>query len=240
MSELATSTRQPGHESVRQRRRPRTRHLRYRRPANAPLSTATVFRSIRAIPTWATSCTPRSAEVIKTPSRRFRGDRSQGSRRRSRAGEYEHGAFRIFSRPQASRRTYEAVIRVKQSKWQGRRGLRDEDRTRFRPSPTAPDRVLEEHPTHHRRSRHRDQPLTMWSLQVRVLPDRTRFVLESHEMRSQSSNGGRTSITAQLVVDGRHVTISGDGTARSMHRHRHAYRSGRLARRGRLQRTRDR
>ena len=55
-------------------------------------------------------------------------------------------------------------------------------------------------------------PLTMWdAFKSEYFPIEPRFVLESHEMRSQSSNGGRTSITAQLVVDGRHVTISGDG-----------------------------
>jgi len=55
-------------------------------------------------------------------------------------------------------------------------------------------------------------PLTMWdAFKSEYFPIEPRFVLESHEMRSQSSNGGRTSITAQLVVDGRRVTISGDG-----------------------------
>ena len=55
-------------------------------------------------------------------------------------------------------------------------------------------------------------PLTMWdAFRTEYLPTAPRYVLESHEMRSQSSNGGRTSITAQLLVDGRHVTVSGDG-----------------------------
>ena len=55
-------------------------------------------------------------------------------------------------------------------------------------------------------------PLTMWdAFKSEYFPIAPRFVLESHEMRSQSSNGGRTSITAQLIVDGEHVTIDGEG-----------------------------
>ena len=55
-------------------------------------------------------------------------------------------------------------------------------------------------------------PLTMWeAFKSEYFPVEPRFVLESHEMRSQSSNGGRTSITAQLVVDGQHLTITGEG-----------------------------
>ncbi|TEX47438.1 MAG: 2-isopropylmalate synthase [Acidimicrobiales bacterium mtb01] len=55
-------------------------------------------------------------------------------------------------------------------------------------------------------------PLLMWdAFEREYLPESPRFVLESHEMRSQSTNGGRTSITAQLVIDGDHRTISGDG-----------------------------
>ena len=55
-------------------------------------------------------------------------------------------------------------------------------------------------------------PLTMWSaFRTEYLPETPRFVLESHEMRSQSADGGRTTITAQLVVDGAHQTISGAG-----------------------------
>jgi len=55
-------------------------------------------------------------------------------------------------------------------------------------------------------------PLAMWSaFRSAYLPDTPRFVLESHEMRSQSTDGGRTTITAQLVVDGSHATITGAG-----------------------------
>ena len=55
-------------------------------------------------------------------------------------------------------------------------------------------------------------PLTMWdAFRTEYLPETPRFVLESHEMRSQSSNGGKTSITAQLTIDGEHRTITGEG-----------------------------
>jgi 2-isopropylmalate synthase len=55
-------------------------------------------------------------------------------------------------------------------------------------------------------------PHSMWdAFEREYLPPAPRFVLESHEMRSQSTNGGRTSITAQLVIDGDHRTITGDG-----------------------------
>ena len=55
-------------------------------------------------------------------------------------------------------------------------------------------------------------PLTMWdAFRTEYLPEAPRFVLESHEMRSQSSNGGKTSITAQLTIDGSHCTITGEG-----------------------------
>ena len=55
-------------------------------------------------------------------------------------------------------------------------------------------------------------PVTMWTaFQGEYLAESPRFILESHEMRSVSSGGGRTTITAQLVIDGKHQTISGEG-----------------------------
>ncbi|MEY3167010.1 MAG: 2-isopropylmalate synthase, partial [Actinomycetota bacterium] len=55
-------------------------------------------------------------------------------------------------------------------------------------------------------------PITMWTaFQDEYLSETPRFVLESHEMRSVSSGGGRTTITAQLIIDGQHRTISGEG-----------------------------
>ncbi len=54
-------------------------------------------------------------------------------------------------------------------------------------------------------------PIVMWEqFQGQYLPVEPRFVLESHELRSDSATG-RTSITAQLVVDGEHRTITGEG-----------------------------
>ena len=55
-------------------------------------------------------------------------------------------------------------------------------------------------------------PASMWSaFRGEYLPDAPRLVLDSHEMRSNSAKGGRTNITAQLVVDGERRTISGEG-----------------------------
>ena len=54
-------------------------------------------------------------------------------------------------------------------------------------------------------------PVVMWeAFQQQYLPDEPRFRLNSHELRSDSATG-RTSITAQLVVDGAPVTIIGEG-----------------------------
>ncbi len=55
-------------------------------------------------------------------------------------------------------------------------------------------------------------PLTMWTaFQAEYLSDSPQFVLESHEMRSVSSGGGRTTITAQLLINNQHQTITGQG-----------------------------
>ncbi|MFM7252807.1 MAG: 2-isopropylmalate synthase [Ilumatobacteraceae bacterium] len=54
-------------------------------------------------------------------------------------------------------------------------------------------------------------PTAMWNaFTATYLPEAPRFVLSSHELRSDSASGN-TSITAQLVVDGTAVTISGEG-----------------------------
>jgi 2-isopropylmalate synthase len=54
-------------------------------------------------------------------------------------------------------------------------------------------------------------PLVMWdTFQNEYLPDEPIFRLDSHEMRSDSATG-RTTITAQLVVDGAHQTVVGEG-----------------------------
>jgi 2-isopropylmalate synthase len=55
-------------------------------------------------------------------------------------------------------------------------------------------------------------PLTMWTaFQAEYLTNTPQYVLDSHEMRSVSSGGGRTTITAQLVIGGQHQTITGEG-----------------------------
>jgi 2-isopropylmalate synthase len=54
-------------------------------------------------------------------------------------------------------------------------------------------------------------PLVMWdTFQSEYLPEEPIFRLDSHEMRSDSATG-RTTITAQLVVDGAHQTVVGEG-----------------------------
>ncbi len=51
----------------------------------------------------------------------------------------------------------------------------------------------------------------MWEeFQREYQPTSPRFVLDSHEMRSDSASG-RTTITAQLVVDGERQTVTGEG-----------------------------
>ena len=54
-------------------------------------------------------------------------------------------------------------------------------------------------------------PVVMWeAFQAEYLPAEPRLRLSSHELRSDSATG-RTSITAQLVVDGERHTIAGEG-----------------------------
>jgi 2-isopropylmalate synthase len=54
-------------------------------------------------------------------------------------------------------------------------------------------------------------PAIMWqAFQDEYLPTAPRMRLDSHELRSDS-NSGRTSITAQLVVDGARQTVTGEG-----------------------------
>jgi 2-isopropylmalate synthase len=54
-------------------------------------------------------------------------------------------------------------------------------------------------------------PVVMWdAFRAEYLPDAPRFRLSSHELRSDSTSG-RTSITAQLDIDGSRVTVTGEG-----------------------------
>ena len=51
----------------------------------------------------------------------------------------------------------------------------------------------------------------MWTaFRSEYLEESPRISLSSHELRSESTSG-RTAITAQLLVDGEHVTITGEG-----------------------------
>ena len=84
-------------------------------------------------------------------------------------------------------------------------------------------------------------PVVMWeAFQQNYLPAEPRFRLNSHELRSDSATG-RTSITAQLVVDGAPVTIIGEGNG-PIDAFVHALREGVGAEleRARLRRARDR
>ena len=54
-------------------------------------------------------------------------------------------------------------------------------------------------------------PVVMWSaFQEQYLPEEPSYRLSSHELRSDSATG-RTSITAQLIVQGEHHTVIGEG-----------------------------
>jgi len=54
-------------------------------------------------------------------------------------------------------------------------------------------------------------PTAIWdTFSAQYLPENPRIALEGHEMRSDSVSG-RTTITAQLVIDGKHTTVSGEG-----------------------------
>ncbi|MEN9822774.1 MAG: 2-isopropylmalate synthase [Actinomycetota bacterium] len=67
-------------------------------------------------------------------------------------------------------------------------------------------------------------PVVMWeAFKTTYLPTEPRCTLSSHELRSNSE--GRTSITAQLVVDGEHRTVTGEGNG-PIDAFVHALRSG--------------
>ena len=81
-------------------------------------------------------------------------------------------------------------------------------------------------------------PGAMWdTFQREYLPPDPAVVLESHELRSDAD--GRTAITAQLLVDGEHRTITGEGNGPiDAFVHARAGGVGPRARRGRLRRAR--
>ena len=99
---------------------------------------------------------------------------------------------------------------------QGRRRLHHGDRARVLAAPPPADRVLEDDPGGRRGHRHRDHAAAMWDeFQAMYLPDepRARAALATS---SSPATTTRTTITAQLVVDGeaRHASPA-RATARS-------------------------
>ncbi len=98
---------------------------------------------------------------------------------------------------------------------QGRRRLHHGVRARLRPAPPAPDRVLQEHPGHHRGHRHRDRRRSRCGRRspATYLPEEPSIVLRSHEVATDDDDV--STLTAQLLVDGEPVTVTGRATGRS-------------------------
>ena len=94
---------------------------------------------------------------------------------------------------------------------QGRRRLHHEGRARLRPAAPAADRVLQDDPGHHRGHRHRDRSRRRCGTRSSASTSRPtpRSCCASHELRSDDDGG--TAITAQLLVDGEHRTVTGEG-----------------------------
>ena len=131
-------------------RRPRARHHRHRRAAPGGRVLQPPARPRPATRTSATSSTPRSPARTRTPSRR--------AWRPCRADYERVGGALPADRPGARRAHLRGRHPGQQPVGQGRRGLHHEGRARLRPAPPAADRVLQDHPGHHRGHRHRDQP----------------------------------------------------------------------------------
>ena len=113
-------------------------------------------------------------------------------------------------RPQARRAHVRGRDPRQQPVRQGRRGLRDEGRARLRPAAPAADRVLQDDPAHHRGLRHRDQPgRDVGRVPGRVPPGRA--ALRARRPRAAHPRRAGPRSTAQLVVDGEHHTVIGEG-----------------------------
>jgi 2-isopropylmalate synthase len=105
----------------------------------------------------ATWCTRRSAAATRTPSRR--ASTPSTPRPPANGGDYPvWGVPYLPLDPKHLGPHLRGRHPGEQPERQGRRGLRDEDRARLRPAPPPADRVLQDHPAHHRGHRHRDQP----------------------------------------------------------------------------------
>lgn len=125
-------------------------------------------------------------------------------------GEYETwGVPYLPIDPHHVGRTYEAVIRVNSQSGKGgvayvmktEHGFELPRKLQIEFSKTI-QHVTEDSGTE-------ISPIVMWEqFQVEYLPAAPRFVLESHELRTAE---GRTEITAQVIVDGEHRTITGEG-----------------------------
>ena len=127
-------------------------------------------------------------------------------------GEYpEWGVPYLPLDPKHLGRTYEAVIRVNSQSGKGgvayvmktEHGFDLPRRLQIEFSKTI-QHITEDSGTE-------VSPVVMWdTFQAHYRPAEPRFQLTSHELRSDSTSG-RTEITAQLVVDGEHRTIAGEG-----------------------------
>ena len=143
------------------------------------------------------------AAATRTPSRR--------ASRRSATADYEHvGRAVPADRPEARRPHLRGRDPRQQPVRQGRRRLRDEGRARLRPAAAAADRVLQDDPAHHRGHRHRDQPGRDVGRVPGRVPARRAAVRAARPRAAHRATGGAT-VTAQLVVDGEHRTVTGEG-----------------------------
>jgi 2-isopropylmalate synthase len=126
--------------------------------------------------------------------------------------DYEHwGVPYLPLDPKHVGRTYEAVIRVNSQSGKGgvayvmkaEHGFDLPRRLQIEFSKTI-QHITEDLGTE-------INPGAMWdAFQAEYLPEAPRHSLESHELRSDSATG-RTTITAQMVVDGQHRTVVGEG-----------------------------
>jgi 2-isopropylmalate synthase len=127
-------------------------------------------------------------------------------------GEYEQwGVPYLPIDPHHVGRTYEAVIRVNSQSGKGgvayvmktEHGFELPRKLQIEFSKTI-QHITEDSGTE-------ISPIVMWEqFQGEYLPVQPRYVLKSHELRSEAASG-RTSITAQVIVDGQLRTITGDG-----------------------------
>ena len=131
---------------------------------------------------------------------------ARAGRRTTRSGACPY----LPDRPQARRPHLRGRHPGQQPVGQGRRRLHHEGGARPRPAPPAPDRVLEDDPDDHRGHRHRDRARRHVGRPspASTCPSTRRCELLTHE--TTTSDKG-SSVTAQLLVDGEHHTVTGQG-----------------------------